>query len=432
MLISLCLSCAARAETFKIEEFFLENGLQVVVIENHKAPIIQQMLFYKVGAADEKIGQGGIAHLLEHLMFRGTQKVKGQAFNRILEENGAESNAFTSQDVTAYHELADISRLELAMFLEADRMQGLKISDADFLTERDIVYQERKQRVDNNPPAKFFEAVRKALWQNHPYSRPVTGQDSEIMSLSKEDALDFYRKHYAPNNAVLILSGDIDIATAKKLAQKYYGGLKAAEKEQTKFEKMPEVYRARIEMELPDVRLGRLIKIWAAPSFNYKPEQVYALDVLNEYLGGDENSPLYQKLVIRDKAALSVSTSYDAVTRSYGSFVLSAVPAGENNAAFEKAVERAWTYALNQLTEEKLSLTKQKKLADLVYLTDSPVSLAQTAGYMAATGAGLEHLRNYGAHIEAVTLEQVKQAAAELRQTAPQATGVLYPEGNKQ
>ena len=159
LILALCLSVTARAETFKIEEFFLDNGLQVVVIENHKSPIIQQMLFYKVGAVDEKIGKGGIAHLLEHLMFRGTSNVKGQKFNRIMEENGAESNAFTAQDVTAYHQFLDISRLELAMYLEADRMRGLKISESDFETERDIVFQERKQRVDNNPAAKFYEKI---------------------------------------------------------------------------------------------------------------------------------------------------------------------------------------------------------------------------------------------------------------------------------
>ena len=430
-LLSLCLSDVARAETFKVEEFFLDNGLQVVVIENHKAPIVQQMLFYKTGAVDEKIGQGGIAHLLEHLMFRGTAKVKGQQFNRVLEENGAESNAFTSQDVTAYHQLVDISRLELAMFLEADRMQGLMISDDDFATERDIVFQERKQRVDNNPAAKFFEQVRKILWQNHPYGQPVTGQDREIMDLTKKEALSFYNMYYAPNNAVLILSGDIDVITAKNLAQKYYGNLKRMKTPETSFSELFDGYKARVEMALPDVQLGRLVKIWAAPSFNYKPEQVYPLDVWNEYLSGDENSPLYQKLVIKDKSALSVNTSYDAAARSYGNFVLSAVPTKENDVAFEKAIERAWLYALKQFDEEKLAQVKQKMLADLVYLKDNPTSLAQVAGYMAATGVDLKHLRNYADYIEAVTLEQVKQAAEDLWNNAPQVTGVLYPEEAK-
>lgn len=427
MVLSLCLPCSTRAETFKAEEFFLDNGLQVIVIENHKAPIIQHMVFYKAGAVDEKPGQGGIAHLLEHLMFRGTTKVKGQQFNRIMEKNGAESNAFTSQDVTAYHQFLDISRLELAMFLEADRMQGLQISEDDFKTERDIVFQERKQRVDNNPAALFFEKVRKALWQEHPYGNPVTGQDSEIINLTREDALNFYRRYYAPNNAVLVLSGDIDAATAKRLAQKYYGRLKPVEITKTEFSKLPETYKAVIEMSLPEVRLGRLVKIFAAPSFNQQPEQIYALDVLSEYLGGDENSPLYQKLVIRDKKALGVSVDYDGTSRSYGSFIVSAVPAGEANAGFIKAVDAAFAEALKDLTEKKLAKTKQKMLADLVYLKDNPASLAQTAGFMAATGAKLDDLQNYAVNIEKVTLAQVRQAAEDLWHRAPQAVGILKP-----
>lgn len=428
LLYGLCLFSTAWAEAFKTEEFVLDNGLKVVVIENHKAPIVQQMLFYKAGAVDETAGKGGTAHLLEHLMFRGTNKVKGQKFNQILEENGAESNAFTSQDVTAYHELIDISRLELAMFLEADRMQGLKIDGDSFETERDIVFQERKQRVDNNPAAKFFEQIKKVLWQSHPYGQPVTGQDGEIKGLTQKDAVEFYKKHYSPNNAVLILSGDIDAKTAKRLAQKYYGSLKPADLEQTKFEPLANSYKAKVEMKLPDVRLGRFVKIWAAPSFNVRPDLVYPLEVLSEYLSGDENAPLYQKLVVKDKIALSVDASYDALARSYGSFVLSAVPTEENGERFEKAVERAFNDALKKLTEEKLSKVKQKMQAELVYLKDDPSSLAQIAGFMAATGANLRHLREYAQNIENVTLEQVKQAADELRNNMPQVTGILYPE----
>ena len=182
ILIAFCaFACDAKAlEAFKINDFFLDNGLQVIVVENHKAPIVKQMLFYKTGSADEKKMKGGIAHLLEHMMFRGTSRVRGQNFNKILEENGVESNAFTSQDVTAYHQLADVSKLELIMYLEADRMKNLALKNDDFLTEREIVFQERKQRVDNNPAAKFFEKLNNLLWQDHPYANPVTGLDYEI------------------------------------------------------------------------------------------------------------------------------------------------------------------------------------------------------------------------------------------------------------
>lgn len=431
VLFSLCLPVHTRAEDFKVEEFFLDNGLQVIVIENHKAPIVKQMLFYKIGAADEVSGKGGTAHLLEHLMFRGTSKVKGQKFNRILEENGTDSNAYTSHDLTAYHQFMDISRLELAMFLETDRMNGLKIDDKDFETERDIVYQERKQRIDNNPSAKFFEKVRKVLWQSHPYGHPVTGQYDEIIRLTKKDVEDFYSKFYVPNNAVLVLSGDIDSKIARDLAEKYYGKLKKSNIEIKKFENLPEYYKARIEMKLPQVKLGRFVKMFVAPSFNYKPEKVYALDILSEYLSGDENSPLYQKLILKDKQALEINTYYDAISRSYGSFVINIIPTRNNNHDFDRILNRAWNYALKELTEERLIKIKQKMLADIIYLKDNPASLAQLVGQIVAVGGNFDDLSKYVEEISKVSLDEIKQVAQDLWDNAPQVTGLLYPEEAK-
>ena len=186
-LAALVFSCAAaapaKAELFDLTEFYLDNGLRVIVVPNTKAPIVKQMVWYKAGSVDEPAGKGGVAHLLEHLMFRGTDKVKDSDFNTIITDNGGEMNAFTSRDFTAYHEFVDVSRLELAMFLEADRMRNLKITPESFEKERDIVYQERKQVVENNPTAYFGEAMRRNLWQEHPYSRPVTGMPEEILNL---------------------------------------------------------------------------------------------------------------------------------------------------------------------------------------------------------------------------------------------------------
>ena len=198
-----------------------------MVIPNHKAPIVKHMVWYKAGSADEPHGRGGTAHLLEHLMFRGTKKVKDGKFNDIVNRNGGESNAFTSLDYTAYHQFWDISRLELAMFLEADRMQNLRITPEAFAKERDIVYQERRQVVDNNPLSYFGESLRKLLWQNHPYGLSVGGTPEDIMAITQADVEDYYQRFYAPNNAILVLAGDIDVPTAKVLAEKYYGGVKA-------------------------------------------------------------------------------------------------------------------------------------------------------------------------------------------------------------
>ena len=191
---------SAQAKLFDIEEFRLDNGLQVIVIPNHKAPIVKQMVWYKVGSVDEPAGKGGLAHLLEHLMFRGTEDVEDGAFNQIVSDNGGVMNAFTSRDVTAYHEFVDITRLELMMFLEADRMKNLNITPEAFEKERKIVFQERMQMVENNPTAAFGEMMRRTLWQEHPYARPVSGFPNEIMSLTLEDAQNFYKTHYMKDN----------------------------------------------------------------------------------------------------------------------------------------------------------------------------------------------------------------------------------------
>ena len=221
-LVLLGFSESVQAKLFNAQEFMLPNGMQVAVIENHKAPLIKHMVWYRIGSVDEDFGKGGSAHLLEHLMFRGTSKVPDADFNHIMDNLGVVSNAFTNYDVTTYHQFADISKLEALMALEADRMQNLNFNDQAFAAEQKIVLQERKQVVENDPESAFDERLNLILWGNSPYSRPITGTEDEIMALSAADIYKFYYQYYAPNNAILVLSGDIDVKTAKKLAEKYY------------------------------------------------------------------------------------------------------------------------------------------------------------------------------------------------------------------
>lgn len=423
----------AQAKLFNGEEFYLGNGMQVIVVPNHRVPIIKHMVWYKSGSADEPAGKGGVAHLLEHLMFRGTHKVPGNRFNEIMDKNGAESNAFTSLDMTAYHQTLDISRLELAMFLEADRMHNLNFSDNDFETERKIVFQERKQRVDNNPAAYFGEALRRNLWQEHPYSRPVTGTDEEILSLTKQDVIDFYKKHYVPNNAVLILSGDIDVYTAKKLAEKYYGNLpRGAEPARKPMPQIEPSIRQKLEMSRPQINGVTVVKSYAAPSFNVKPEYRYALNVLASYMGDGDTSKLYKKLVLRDKKALGVSVSYDGAADSYGMFSISAIPQnGVSSDELIAAIGEAWAEALRELTEEEASRVKQKQLAGLVYLRDNPNDAAYITGSMAVVGIPLAEIEKQADNINAVSAADMRKAAAELENNSSQIIGVLKPEEGK-
>lgn len=432
-LVTVMLVSSAQAKLFNGEEFFLPNGMQVIVLPNHKAPIVKHMVWYKSGSVDEALGKGGSAHLLEHLMFRGTKKVPGDNLNKILEQNGAESNAFTSTDMTAYHQMVDISRLELAMALEADRMQNLKLRDKDFGLERDIVFQERKERVDNNPAGYFTESLRRILWQNHPYARPVTGTPEEIKGLTKQDIEDFYDRYYAPNNAILVLSGDIDTATARTLAEKYYGQLKRKPAfERVKFPELEPSFKVSFKLAQPKINSIRVGKVFAASSYNVRPQDIYNLTVLSAYMGEGETSKLYKKLVLRDEKALDVSTSYDLGARSYGTFNISAVPApGVSGEELLWAIDDAWEESMRELTPAEVEKIKAKMRAGLVYLRDNPENAAYIVGSLAVIGMPLNEIEKQAEEIDEVSAEGVKKAAENLWNQSPQVSGILEPEQNK-
>ena len=273
---------------FDLQEFQLENGLQVFVVENHRAPIVKQLLLYKTGAKDEPLNKGGVAHLLEHLMFRGTKKVPDSSYNDIMAQNGAEDNAFTTRDLTGYHQLVDVSRLELAMALEADRMENLNFSKKAFEKERQIVFEEREQRVSNNPKARFSEDFNKIFWNNHPYGKPVTGTETEIKNLTAEDVYAFYKAFYTPQNAVLVLAGDIDLPTAKTLVQKYYSTVANRPNHQT-VENVSASADGSSNFKLTqtkkEISAPQLVKQYLVPSLHEDPKTAYALMILASYLG---------------------------------------------------------------------------------------------------------------------------------------------------
>ncbi len=217
---------SARALDIDVTQFTLDNGLQVVVIPDHRAPVVTHMVWYKIGAADEPKGKAGIAHFLEHLMFKGTDKVPPGEFSKIVRRNGGEDNAFTSQDFTAYYQRIAKDRLDLVMSLEADRMQNLKLTDEAVLPERDVVKEERRMRTDNDPASLLSEQIDAALYLAHPYGKPVIGWMDEVAKLSRQDAIDFYHQYYTPKNAILVVAGDVTPEEVKALAEKYYAPLK--------------------------------------------------------------------------------------------------------------------------------------------------------------------------------------------------------------
>ncbi|MBQ7632940.1 MAG: insulinase family protein [Alphaproteobacteria bacterium] len=429
VLFFLSIAIAVDAKMFKADEFLLDNGLRVVVVENHKAPLIKQMLWYQVGAVDEFRGHGGSAHLLEHLLFRGTAKISGDEFNRIMEKNGAESNAFTSYEVTSYHQFADISRLEVLLALEADRMQNLKISADDFEAERKIVFEERKQVVENNPASPFYERLQQMLWGTSPYGRPITGLPEEILSLKFDDTLDFYRKYYVPNNAILVLSGDIDVATARPLVEKYYGKLKSNPLKRELPASVTEQFHQQLQMSLPHIATPRVTRMFMLPPRKELQDKIYAYDILSEFLGGGETAEMYRDLVLRKRIAVSVSTSYNYMTRSNTVFTLSLIPNTEKSFTPEYAITALNTSlikARNALTEERLEQIKRKISANMVYLNDNPQTAASWIGYMLSMGFDLNEIQNYENKLNAVQLKDVHQAFDELLQ-ASDIIGILLP-----
>ena len=415
------------AKVFGAEEFYLENGLRVIVVENHRAPIVKTMLFYKVGAMDEMAGKSGLAHLLEHLMFRGTTNVPASQFNALMLENGVDFNAFTSKDFTAYHALADISRLELVLFLEADRMANLHIDDAAFSGEQKVVYQERQQRIENNVKSRFAESASQILWQNTPYGHPISGTLEEINALTKDDALSFYRAFYAPNNAVLVIVGDIKFDEAKKVVQKYFGAVKKSTKEgvHKNFPKM-EAGTYQISKEAEDVQTPKITVSYIIPSITTDKKAAFALSVFASYFGSGGNSYMKRALIKKHKV-VSAAASADVFARGYGSFTASIIPnpqtKDEDNLAM---LENSVSDALEALDENLLALEKKKMLSWLVYTKDNPEDAAYLAGNMAALGLSLKEIEAYEQNIDSVALQDIKKAVAEM-QKAKKLLTVLKP-----
>lgn len=312
-------------------------------------------------------------------------------------------------------------------------MQNLDLSRENFDLERDIVYQERKQVVENNPAAAFSENLRRLMWGEHPYGRPVTGLPEEIRNLKLEDVRAFYHKYYAPNNAVLVLSGDIDPQTAKKLAGKYYGDIPRVNLgEPAAFPEIRAENAVKLEMSLPRINSVRLVNTWIAPAFNREKEEIYNLAVLSKYLGEGETSKLYKKLVKERRLALAVESSYDYGGRSYGTFSIWAIPQpGISAAALQEGVDQAVAEAVAEINAEAVENAKQKMRAGLVYLRDNPNDAAMVAGSMAAAGMSLEDIENYGDRISAVNPREVKQAARKLLRNSARVSGVLKPAEEK-
>ena len=429
--IAFLLPFSASAKLLNLDYFELDNGLQVAVVENHKAPVALQMLYYKTGSINDPKGKGGIAHLLEHLMFRGTKKIPDQMFNRLTDEYGARNNAYTIFDVTAYYEFSDISKLELMMALEADRMQNLNISDEVFAKEREVVLEERRQRFETKPAPLFYETLYKLLWQDAPMANPVSGNVVDIKALTKADAELFYKQWYRPDNALLVLAGDITLKEAKTLVQKYYGTIKnqGSMPQMQKYE-MPKAADMLFNMKLAAVEQPRFAQYIRIEPESLTVTDSLALELLAQYLAGDDTAYLYDQLVYKDKKflAIDVGSSYN---KNYGGVFAFYVSPPDDTLKIEQIAELIdinIKEGLKALTEEKLLKIKNQMLSDTVYLQENPQTAAKFVGEMLLAEYTPEEIIHFDEAIKSITVEDVLRAWEKVQASVVRLNGYLSGE----
>jgi zinc protease len=411
--------------------FTLGNGLKVVVIPDHRTPVVTQMVWYKVGSADETPGKSGLAHFLEHLMFKGTAKHPVGEFSQTVLKIGGNENAFTSTDYTGYFQRVPRDQLGKMMEFEADRMTGLILKDENVLPERDVVLEEYNMRVANNPEARLTEQIMAALYLNHPYGRPVIGWHQEIEKLNREDALAFYKRFYAPNNAILVIAGDVDAKDIRPMVEQAYGAIPAqpaipAQRIRPQ-EPVPAAPRT-VTLSDPRVEQPGLRRYYLVPSSTTAAaDESPALDVLAQLMGGGTNSYLYRALVIDSPLAISAGAGYQGTSLDPSQFSISVSPkSGVEFAQIEQVIDRVIADVIqNPAKAEDLERVKTQLIAEAIYAQDSQATLARWYGGALTTGLSIDDIRSWPERIRAVTAAQVREAAQKWLDKKRSVTGYL-------
>ena len=435
-LVALVLTFPAMAEAprseAEVESFLLGNGMEVVVIPDHRAPIVTHMVWYKVGSADEPPGKSGIAHFFEHLMFKGTKDHKAGEFGARIAEIGGSENAFTSYDYTAYFQTVTPESLETMMTFEADRMRNLILTDEVIGPERDVILEERRSRIENSPDALLSEEVDATLYQNHPYRVPVIGWMHEMEQLNRTDAVAFYDRYYAPNNAILVVAGDTDAETVRALAEKTYGKVPRGPDLPPRVRPQEPEQNTKRTVTLTDPRVSvpSFQKSWVVPSYNRaEPGEAEALDLLSEILGGGTRSRIYQQLVVKQGIASTAGASFQGTSFDPSSFSIYGAPRGE--AALE-AVEEAIDAEIRKLikdgvTETELEKAKNRFVRSMIFARDSQSGMANIYGATLATGGTVDDIEKWPEEIRKVTAKQVQDVAAKYLNPDHSVAGYLLP-----
>ena len=429
---ALLVFCApADAQNNGVFQFALQNGLQVVVVPDHRAPVVTQMLWFRVGGMDDPPGLGGMAHFFEHMMFRGTPTVKGDQFAQTVARNGGENNAFTTHDYTAFYEEIAKDRLPIVMGLEADRMANLDLSDDNVNTERSVVLEERRMRVDNDPQSLMREQMEAALYLSHPYGRPVIGWPEEIRHIGRMEAQDFYNHHYAPNNAILIVAGDVTSAEVRSAAESAYNKVPSRPLlPRAEFAQPQRLGETRLSVFRPDVKVPLFMRLYRVVSYTEaKPGQAEALETLAALLGGDSTATLYRELVVKRKLATAAGAEYTGYTRDDGEFAIYAQPRpGVELEQIEQAVDQilaAYSKAPPQAGD--LQRAKTQLIASAIYQRDSQYELAAAYGQALVIGLTTDDVDQWPDRIRAVTPAEVQAAAVQQLTKIESVTGYLQP-----
>ncbi|MFW8635936.1 M16 family metallopeptidase [Cribrihabitans pelagius] len=412
----------------EVTDFFLDNGMQVVVIEDHRVPVVQHMVWYRAGAADEPPGQSGVAHYLEHLLFKGTEKLAPGELSATVRANGGQDNAFTSYDYTAYFQRVAADRLELMMQMESDRMVNLQLGEEDIATERQVILEERNQRTDNDPAALFREQLRAVQYHNHRYGQPVIGWRHEMEALDMEDALSFYGTYYAPNNAILVVAGDVQPEEVRALAENYYGSIPANPDlpERFRSQEPPQTAARRMTFKDPRVAQPYVQRSYLAPERDSgAQEKAAALYLLAELLGGGNTSYLANALQFDQQTAVYTGAFYSSVSLDATTFTFLVVPAeGVEMAEAEAALDAALARFLEGGVDlAQLDRIKLQLRASEIYDRDNVNGIANRYGQALTSGLTVEDVQAWPQTLQSVTADEIIAAAREVLRPEVSVTG---------
>lgn len=435
---------APKNKVFKAKSYTLDNGLQLVVVENHRAPVVTHMAWYRAGAADEPPGKSGIAHFLEHLLFKGHKHEQlgdyapGE-FSRKVRSLGGNDNAFTSQDYTAYFQSIAREHLETVMTMEAGRMTGLDVPLAEVESENKVIQEERRQRTDNSPKAQMTEQLREALFPNHPYSIPIIGWMHEIEELTWEDAKSFYDIYYAPNNAIVVVSGDVVADEVFEIAQRTYGLAEPSDlPDRARTKSPPFIANTHVTLTHEIVNEPVLQRVYRVPGHRINAEDSLALQVLEEIMGGGSSSRLYKSIVVDQKLATDINLSYRSSAWDDSTLSISAVTKDEGAIdAIREAIDEQMRALVNSgVSDEELSDAVRRLKADAVFALDSVSGPAMIIGSSLITGSSLDDIEYWPYHIESVSKDDVQRVARtylnpDAPYRHPPVTGVLLPENDQ-